>query len=138
MEESVPFDETQGKLREKSNSSHPIKRDSNNKLRGVFHSWTGDWKAAQKALDLGFYISFSGIVTFKNAADVAEVAKAAPIDRILVETDSPFLAPEPHRGVTNEPKNVKLIAQFLAEIRGLPFAKIAEMTTRNAQRLFGI
>jgi len=104
--------------------------------RGVFHSWTGDWEAAQKALGLGFYISFSGIVTFKNAREIQEVAKKAPLERILIETDSPYLSPEPFRGRKNEPKNVKITAQFLAKIRGLPFAKIADVTTGNAEKLF--
>ncbi len=105
---------------------------------GLFHSWTGDWDAAQKALDLGFYISFSGILTFKNAPLVQEVAKKAPIDRILVETDSPFLSPEPHRGEKNSPENVKITAQFLADLRGVPIDKIAEATTDNAKELFKI
>ena len=104
--------------------------------RGVFHSWTGDWEVAQKALGLGFYISFSGIVTFKNAREIQEVAKKAPLERILIETDSPYLSPEPFRGRKNEPKNVKITAQFLAKIRGLPFAKIADVTTGNAEKLF--
>ena len=111
---------------------------SNFKLRGVFHSWTGDWNAAKRAFGLDFYISFSGIVTFKNAPDIQEVAKKTPLERILIETDSPYLAPEPFRGKTNEPKNVRITAQFLAKIRGLPFAKIAKATTVNAERLFGI
>ena len=116
----------------------------------MFHSWTGNWQAAQKALELGFYISFSGIVTFKqslrssqaaglkNAPDIQEVATRGPMSRILIETDSPFLAPEPHRGGKNEPGNVRITAQFLAKTRGLPFDKIAEATTKNAKRLFGI
>lgn len=106
--------------------------------KGVFHSWTGNWEAAHKALDLGFYISFSGIVTFKNAPDVQEVAKKAPIDRILLETDSPFLSPEPNRGKKNEPKNVKIIAQFVAGVRNQPFDAICTQTSQNAERLFGI
>ena len=104
--------------------------------RGVFNSWTGDWEAAQKAIGLGCYISFSGIVTFKNAREIQEVAKKAPLERILIETDSPYLSPEPFRGRKNEPKNVKITAQFLAKIRGLPFAKIADVTTGNAEKLF--
>ena len=113
-------------------------KNQRSKTRGVFHSWTGDWDAAKKAFDLGFYISFSGIVTFKNASEIQEVAKKAPIDRILVETDSPFLTPEPHRHVINEPANVKMIAQFIAQLRNQPFDKIAEATTRNAESIFRI
>lgn len=114
-------------------------KDQKSKIRGVFHCWTGDWDAAKKALDLGFfYISFSGIVTFGNAREIQEVAKKAPIDRILVETDSPFLAPDPHRGKTNEPENVKIVVQFVANLRNLPFDKIAEATTRNAESILRI
>lgn len=117
---------------------------------GVFHSWTGDWNAAKRALDLGFYISFSGIVTFKqslrssqtaglkNAGMVADVAKKAPLDRILIETDSPFLAPEPNRGQKNEPKNVRIIADFLAEIRSRAVDEISKQTSVNAQKLFDL
>ncbi len=108
------------------------------KSTGVFHSWTGDWQAAKRALNLGFYISFSGIVTFKNAKAIVEVAKKTPIDRILVETDSPFLAPEPLRSKQNEPKNVKIITAFLAKLRNIAPDKMAQMTTQNARRLFGI
>ena len=107
-------------------------------VTGVFHSWTGDWNAAKKALDLGFYISFSGIVTFKNAKDIQEVAQKVPLNRMLLETDSPYLSPQPYRGKPNEPKNVKIVAQFIADLRGQPFDKIAEVTSRNAERLFGI
>lgn len=108
------------------------------KAGGLFHSWTGHWEAAQKALDLGFYISFSGIVTFKNAPAVREVAAKVPLERMLLETDSPFLAPHPLRGSKNEPKNVKIIAEFIARLRDLPIDRLADVTSRNAGRLFGI
>jgi TatD DNase family protein len=104
----------------------------------MFHSWTGSLKDAKRAIALGFYISFSGIVTFKNAGEIVDVAKWAPIDRILVETDSPFLSPIPFRGRQNEPKNVKITAQFLANLRNSPFNEIADATTRNALKLFNI
>lgn len=107
-------------------------------FRGVFHSFTGDWQAAKKALDLGFYISFSGIVTFKNAKDIQAVAKKMPIDRLLLETDSPFLSPEPLRGKRNEPKNVRIIAEFLAHLRNQPIDKIIGESAQNAKKLFGI
>lgn len=107
-------------------------------LRGVFHSWTGDWEAAQKALDIGFYISFSGIVTFKNASEIQEVAKKAPLESILIETDSPFLTPNPIRSEKNEPKNVKILAQFLASLRNQPIDRIEEATAENAAKLFRI
>jgi len=105
---------------------------------GVFHSWTGDWKATKRALDLGFYISFSGIVTFTNASAVQSVAKKIPIDRILIETDSPYLAPEPMRGSTNEPKNVKIIAQFIADLRNQTVDEISSKTSANARKLFNL
>ena len=103
---------------------------------GMFHSWTGTLADARRAIKLGFYISFSGIITFKNAGEIVDVAKWAPMDRILVETDSPFLTPIPLRGKQNEPKNVKMTAQFLADIRGETLEKIAEVTSENAKRLF--
>lgn len=106
------------------------------KLGGVFHSWTGDVEAAKKALDLGFYISFSGIVTFKNAPFVQETAKFVPLNRMLIETDSPFLAPDPNRGSKNEPKNVKIIADFLASLRNVSPSDIYSVTAANARRLF--
>lgn len=107
-------------------------------LRGVFHSWTGDLEAAKKAIGIGFYISFSGILTFKNAGVIADVAKWVPIDKVVLETDSPFLSPEPLRGRQNEPKNVKIVAEFLAELRGESPSKIEEITTLNALELFGL
>lgn len=106
--------------------------------KGVFHSWTGNTEAMRKALDLNFFISFSGIVTFKNAPEIQEVAKKAPIDKILVETDSPFLSPEPVRGMKNEPKNVKIVADFIAALRDLSPSKIMDITSRNAVEVFNI
>jgi TatD DNase family protein len=103
---------------------------------GVMHCFVENWEIARRALDLGFYISFSGIVTFKNAADLQEVAKQVPLDRILVETDSPYLAPVPYRGKSNEPAYVYHVAKFLAELRGEEYEKIAEQTTRNFFDLF--
>lgn len=90
----------------------------------------------KKALDLGFYISFSGIVTFKNAIDLQKIAKIAPDDRILIETDAPYLAPMPHRGKQNEPAFVKYIAQFIADLRNIPFESFAHLTTNNARKVF--
>lgn len=103
---------------------------------GMFHSWTGSLADAKRAVELGFYISISGIVTFKNAGEIVDVAKWAPIDRILVETDTPFLAPIPLRGKPNEPKNVRITAQFVADIRSESLEKIADVTSENARRLF--
>jgi TatD DNase family protein len=93
-------------------------------------------ESRKRALDLGWYVSMSGIVTFRNAANVREVAARVPADRLLVETDSPFLAPVPHRGKTNEPAFVTHTAQFLATLRGQSFEALAEQTTANFHRLF--
>ena len=91
---------------------------------------------ARAALDLGFYISFSGILTFKNAADLREVASFVPIDRMLIETDSPYLAPMPYRGKTNNPSYVPLVAQQIAELKSLPIETVAEVTSLNFEQLF--
>jgi TatD DNase family protein len=103
---------------------------------GVMHCFTETWEVARAALDLGFHISFSGIVTFKNAKDLKEVAKQVPLDRLLVETDSPYLAPVPYRGKTNRPGWVKYVAEEVARLRGVPFEEIAAATTENFFRLF--
>lgn len=105
-------------------------------LRGVFHSFTGGIAEINKAIDLGFYVSFSGIVTFTNAKNIAEAAKQIRTDRILIETDSPFLTPEPVRGSQNEPKNVTIIGRFLAEHLNLPLGRMEKITTDNAKELF--
>jgi TatD DNase family protein len=106
-------------------------------VTGVLHCFTGSAELAGKALDLGFYVSISGIVTFKNARELQEVAKIIPRDRLLVETDSPFLAPVPHRGQTCEPAFVADTASFLAELRDEPIDQLAEATTANFFKLFG-
>ena len=105
-------------------------------VTGVLHCFTGSADLARKALDLGFYISMSGIVTFKNARDLQETAKMLPRERILVETDSPFLAPVPHRGRTCEPAFVADTAAFVADLRGETAEELAETTTENFFRLF--
>jgi len=101
------------------------------------HCFAEDWDIAKQALDLGFYISFSGIVTFKSAQAVQDAAKRVPLDRILVETDAPYLAPVPFRGKTNEPAYVRHTAQHLADLRGIPLETLAELTSENFFRLFG-
>jgi TatD DNase family protein len=103
---------------------------------GVFHCFTETAEVARAALDLGFYISFSGILTFKNAQDLRDVAAFVPLDRLLIETDSPYLAPAPHRGKTNNPSYVPLVAAQLAQLRGCPVEEIAELTSRNFDALF--
>lgn len=103
---------------------------------GVFHCFTETAQVARAALDLGFYISFSGILTFKNAQDLRDVAAFVPFDRLLIETDSPYLAPVPYRGKTNNPSLVPLVAAQLAEVKKCPVEQIAEITSRNFEALF--
>jgi TatD DNase family protein len=103
---------------------------------GVIHCFTETWEVAKAALDMGFYISFSGIVTFKNAADLREVALKIPSDRILVETDAPYLSPAPHRGKTNEPAFVSHVGAFVAQLRGQSSEDFAALTTANFWALF--
>lgn len=105
---------------------------------GVMHCFTEAWDTARGALDMGFYISFSGIVTFRNAKDLKEVARQVPLDRLLVETDSPYLAPVPFRGKTNQPGWVRHVAEELARLQERPFADIALKTTENFYKLFNI
>jgi TatD DNase family protein len=105
---------------------------------GVLHCFTETQAVAQSALDMGFHISFSGIVTFKNAVALKDVAKSVPLDRMLIETDAPYLAPMPHRGKCNQPAYVRHVAEEIARLRGVPLAEIEEATTQNFRRLFGI
>jgi TatD DNase family protein len=105
---------------------------------GVMHCFTETWDVAQAALDLGFHISFSGIVTFRNATALKDVATRVPLERMLIETDSPYLAPVPHRGKTNEPSFVPHVAVEIARLRGVPVEAIASATSANFFRLFGI
>ncbi len=105
---------------------------------GVIHCFTEDWEFAKKAMDLNFYISFSGIVTFKNAQEIKEAAKKIPSDRFLIETDSPYLAPVPFRGKPNYPTYVKYVAEHLAELRNTSINEIAEQSRENFYRLFRI
>ncbi len=103
---------------------------------GVMHCFTESWDVAKKAIELGFYISFSGIVTFKNAAAIKAVAQQVPLNRILVETDSPYLAPIPYRGKINQPSYVKYVAEELAKLRGISLEEVSAATTQNFFRLF--
>jgi len=102
----------------------------------VLHCFSSGSELARRGLALGLYLSFSGILTFKNSQDIRDIAAAAPIDRLLVETDAPYLAPTPHRGKRNEPAFVRHTADVLADVKGVPRADIARITTENAQRLF--
>lgn len=103
---------------------------------GVLHCFTESWEVAQQVLDLGFSISISGIVTFKNAAQVKDVARRVPLDRLLIETDAPYLAPVPFRGKLNQPGYVKHVAEEIARLRELPFETVAQATTENCFRIF--
>lgn len=106
------------------------------KAGGVLHCFTESLEMAKQAIDMGFYISFSGIVTFKNAKDLQAVAKQLPLDRILVETDSPYLAPVPYRGKTNEPAYVQHVAQYVADLKAVSLAELTQATTDNFFKLF--
>lgn len=107
-----------------------------NEAGGVMHCFTEDWDIAKKALDMNFYISLSGIVTFKSARTVQEVASRVPLDRLLIETDSPYLAPDPYRGKPNEPAYVRYTAEYIAKLRNLSLDALAEQTTQNFFTLF--
>ncbi|HYR25692.1 MAG TPA: TatD family hydrolase [Aquabacterium sp.] len=115
-----------------------LKEEGAGAVRGVFHCFTETEAVARQALDLGFYISFSGILTFKNASDLREVARFVPLDRCLIETDSPYLAPAPHRGKTNSPAWVALVAQQLAELKGIDVAEVGRVTSQNFEDLFSL
>lgn len=106
--------------------------------KGVFHCFTGTQDEAKKVLELGFYISFSGIITFKKSTALQEVVKHVPLEKMLIETDAPFLAPEPHRGKRNEPAFVVLTAQKIAELKNTPLKTIAQKTTHNTKTLFNL
>jgi TatD DNase family protein len=105
---------------------------------GVMHCFTESWDVAEAAIAMGFYISFSGIVTFKNATEVKEVARRVPLENMLVETDSPYLAPVPFRGKTNQPGYVKHVAEEIARLKGITSERISEITTNNFNNLFNI
>lgn len=115
-----------------------MREEGAREVGGVMHCFTGDWETAQAAMDLGFYISFSGIVTFKNAQPLRDVAKRVPLARMLVETDSPYLAPVPYRGKTNEPAFVRYVAEEIARLRGMELSEIAAQTSNNFFSLFNV
>lgn len=115
-----------------------LREEGGGEARGVFHCFTESMAVARAALDLGFHLSFSGILTFRNAAELREVARFAPLDRCLIETDSPYLAPVPHRGKTNTPAWVPHVAHLVAELKGLTHAEVADATRENFERLFDV
>lgn len=113
-----------------------IREHGNPDSAGVLHCFTESLEMAKSALDLGYMISFSGIISFRNAAELREVVKAVPLERMLIETDSPYLAPVPHRGRQNQPAYVADVAACVAELKGLPLEQVAEQTTANFHQLF--
>lgn len=115
-----------------------LQEEGANEVGGVMHCFVEDWEIAQKAMDMNFYISFSGIVTFKNAKEVQAVAKQVPLERMLVETDSPYLTPVPYRGKPNQPGYTRYVAEFIAELHGTSLEQVAKRTTENFFKLFKI
>jgi TatD DNase family protein len=115
-----------------------LRSEGAGELCGVIHCFTGNYDAACAYLDLGFYLSFSGIITFKNAESLREVVKSVPLERMLVETDSPYLSPVPQRGKRNEPAHVRWVAETIARVKALPLDEVAQTTTRNVKKLFKI
>ncbi|MDN4016791.1 TatD family hydrolase [Zwartia panacis] len=113
-----------------------MREEGAQEARGVMHCFTESWEVAQASMDMGFYISFSGIVTFKKATELQEVARRMPLDRILIETDSPYLAPVPHRGKLNDPSKVIHVAEMLASLRNVKVSEIEEASTLNFFNLF--
>ena len=115
-----------------------LRSEGGGELRGVIHCFTGDYAAACTYLDLGFYLSLTGIITFKNAGPLREVVRKVPLERMLVETDSPFLTPVPHRGKRNEPAYVRFVAETIATVKNVSSDTVAQVTSRNVEMLFGI
>ncbi len=113
-----------------------LKQESAAEIGGIMHCFTETWEMAEQALALGFYISFSGIITFQNAKDLQEVVKKVPLEQMLIETDSPYLAPVPYRGKSNEPAYVRYVAQCIADLKNLDVQTVAKYTTENFYRLF--
>ena len=122
----------------KADTLRIMEEEGASEVGGVMHCFTEDWAMAKAALDMGFYISFSGIITFNSAKELREVAKQVPLDRMLIETDSPYLAPVPHRGKSNVPAYVGLVAAKIAELREMRVEDLAQQTTTNFSDLFGV
>ncbi|QLB13957.1 metal-dependent hydrolase [Mannheimia granulomatis] len=115
-----------------------LEQNGAEKCKGVLHCFTEDWTMAKRALDLGFYISISGIITFKNAEELRDVVRKVPLERLLVETDSPYLAPIPYRGKPNQPAYVRETCEYVATLKGVSMQELARITTENVQHLFKI
>jgi TatD DNase family protein len=115
-----------------------LRSEGAGKILGVIHCFTGDYDAARNYLDLGFYLSFTGIITFKNAQPLRDVVRRVPLDNMFVETDSPYLTPVPHRGRRNEPAYVRFVAETIAKVKGVELAEVARVTSANVKKLFRI
>ena len=115
-----------------------LRSEGGGNLSGVIHCFTGNYEAASVYLDLGFYLSFTGIITFKNAEALRDVVRRVPLERMFVETDSPYLTPVPHRGKRNEPAYVRFVAETIAQVKGVPLDEVARVTSENVRGLFGI
>jgi TatD DNase family protein len=121
-----------------SEASELLRSEGAGKIRGVIHCFTGNYEAACAYLDLGFYLSFTGIITFKNAEPLRDVVRKVPLENMFVETDSPYLTPVPHRGKRNEPAYVRFVAETIAEVKGVELAEVARVTSANVKKLFSI
>ncbi len=121
-----------------SDCAELLRSEGEGDLCGVIHCFTGTYEAARTYLDLGFYVSFTGIITFKNAAVLRDVVRRLPLERMLIETDSPYLTPVPHRGKRNEPAYVRLVAEALAGVKGVQLEHVARVTANNTRQLFRI
>jgi len=115
-----------------------LRNEGRGELRGVIHCFTGDYEAARSYLDLGFYLSFTGIITFKNADALRDVVRRVPLEKLLIETDSPYLTPVPYRGKRNEPAFVRFVAETVAALKGIALDEVGRVTTQNTRALFGI
>ncbi len=115
-----------------------LEEEGADEIGGVMHCFVEDWETAQRAMDLNFYISFSGIVTFKNAQDLQEIARKVPLEKMLVETDSPYLSPVPKRGKQNQPAFVSYVAEFIADLKGIELEKLKNQTNKNFSDLFNV
>ena len=115
-----------------------LKEEEAEEVGGIMHCFSGSVETAKECMDMNFYISLGGPVTFKNAKKPKEVAKEIPLDQLLIETDCPYLAPHPYRGKRNEPAYVKLVAEQIAELKGISLDEVGKATTENAKKLFGI
>lgn len=115
-----------------------LREEGGGELRGAIHCFTGNYEAARAYLDLGFYLSFTGIITFKNAEPLRDVVRKVPLERMFVETDSPYLTPVPHRGKRNEPAFVRFVAETIAKVKGVELAEVARVTSENVKKLFRI